>query len=87
MSPPTSPSLWRKSVESAIGTFVIIFITSVIGDYTGIKDQYPTTWKIAYMLILFAFSLWHSLYRDPPRTRESHTGQVEAMENEKSSSF
>jgi hypothetical protein len=86
MSPPTSLSLWRKCVERAIGTFVVIFSTSVIGDYMGIKDQYPTAWKIANMLILFAFSLWHTFHRDPPRARESRTGQV-AMENEKISSF
>ena len=86
MSPPTSPSLWRKCVERAIGTFVVIFSTSVSGDYMGIKDQYPTAWKIANMLILFAFSLWHTFHRDPPRARESRTGQV-AMESEKISSF
>ncbi|KAJ6183688.1 hypothetical protein N7519_004989 [Penicillium mononematosum] len=87
MSPPTSPSLWGKCVERAIGTFVIVFSTGVIGDYMGIKDQHPTAWNIANMLILFAFSLWHTVYRDPPRARESRTGQVESMENEKSSSF
>lgn len=60
MSPPTSLSLWRKCVERAIGTFVVIFSTRVIGAYMGIKDQYPTAWKIANMLILFAFALWHT---------------------------
>lgn len=66
---------------------MVIFSTRVIGAYMGIKDQYPTAWKIANMLILFAFALWHTLYRDPPRARESRTGQVEAMDNENSSSY
>lgn len=86
MSPPASPSLWRKCVERAIGTFVIMFSTSMIGYHMRITDQYPTAWKIANFLILFAFTLWHTHYRDTPRARESHTGQAEAMENEKSSS-
>lgn len=86
MEPRSTASVYRTDAESAIGTFVILFGANKIDDYMQIKDQYPTTWSIANMLVLFIFSLSHRLYRNPPWLREPRNGQVEAAENEKSSS-
>ncbi|KAJ5192150.1 hypothetical protein N7449_008292 [Penicillium cf. viridicatum] len=86
MEPPSSASVNRKAAESAIGIFVILFGANKIDDYMQIKDQYPTTWSIANILVLFIFSLSHNFYGNPPWPREPRDGQVEAAENEKSSS-
>lgn len=86
MEPSGSASVYRKAAESAIGTFVILFGANKIDDYMEIKDQYPTAWSIANMLVLFIFFLSHGFYRNPPWPRESCKGRVEAAENEKSSS-
>ncbi|KAJ5530396.1 hypothetical protein N7527_003789 [Penicillium freii] len=75
MEPRGSASVYRKAAESAIGTFVILFGANEIDHYMQIKDQYPTAWSMANMLVL-----------NPPRPRESCKAQVEAAENEKSSS-
>lgn len=86
MEPAGGASVYRQAAERAIGTFVIIFGANEIDDYMQIKDQYPTAWSIANMLVLFIFSLSHSFYRNPPRPREASKGKIEAAENEKSSS-
>lgn len=86
MEPPGSASVYRKAAESAIGTFVILFGANEIDDYMKIKDQYPTAWSIANMLVLFIFFLSHSFYRNPRWPRESRKGKVEVAENDKSSS-
>ncbi|KAF4771621.1 hypothetical protein N7455_007736 [Penicillium solitum] len=75
MEPAGGASVYRQAAERAIGTFVIIFGANEIDDYMQIKDRYPTAWSIANMLVL-----------NPPRPREACKGQVEAGENEKSSS-
>ncbi|KAJ5921884.1 hypothetical protein N7516_009587 [Penicillium verrucosum] len=75
MEPPSSASVYRKAAESAIGTFVILFGANEIDDYMKIKDQYPTAWSTANMLVL-----------NPRWPRESCKGKVEAAESEKSSS-
>lgn len=86
MEPPAGASVSRQAAERAIGTFVILFGANKIDDYVQIKDQYPTVWNIANMLVLFIFFLSHSFYRNAPKPGEACKGQVEAAENEKSSS-
>lgn len=87
--PKHPPKMNRKIIESCIGASVIFFVTQEIEDYANFSDQYPTACKAANFLALFAFTLLHSIYRNPQQQQSngSHSGQVQATGDSKGRSL
>lgn len=77
----------RKIIESCIGASVIFFVTQEIEDYANLNDRYPTVCKAANFLALFAFTLLHSIYRNPQQSNGSHSGQAQAAGDSKGRSL